>query len=83
VYRRTPGKKDAKTVGAGITHLYEVIYGYKDPGFDQAGQLRAEAAHLRDIGGKDCDWKKINSILLESYKALQRAMDAKKKRTKS
>lgn len=77
VYRRTPGKKDSKTVGAGITHLYEVIYGYKHPGFDKAGQLRAEAAHLRDIGGKKCDWKKINSILLKSYKELQIAIDTK------
>lgn len=83
VYRRTPGKQDPKTVGAGITHLYEVIYGYKHPGFDQAGQLRAEAAHLRDVGGKNCDWKKINTILLASYKALERGMNAKKVATES
>ncbi|MCK5845405.1 MAG: hypothetical protein KAG97_11900, partial [Victivallales bacterium] len=78
VYRRTPRKKDRKTVGEGITRLYETIYGYKHPGFVQAGQLRADAAHFRDIGRKKCDWKKINAILLESYQALKRAMDAKK-----
>jgi hypothetical protein len=74
VLRRTPGKNDPKTVGRGITKLYEVIYGYKHPGFDQAGQLRAEAAHIRDLGGKNCDWQKIHSTLLKSYKALHRGI---------
>jgi len=75
VYRRTPGKKDIKTVGSGISNLYEKIYGYKHPGFDQAGELRAKAAHLRDIGGEKCDWGNIHSILLKSYNALQRGID--------
>jgi hypothetical protein len=64
-----------KIIGQGITHLYETIYGYKHPGFDKAGLLRAEAAYLRDQGQQNCDWVKIEKLLLESYIALQAGID--------
>ena len=75
VARRTPGKNDPETVGKGIGHLYEVIYGYHHPELVRAGLLRAEAAHVRDQGGKNCDWKKVEELLLESYRALQIGME--------
>ena len=78
VDRRNPVKRNnPKIIGKGITRLYEVIYGYKHPGFDKAGQLRAEAAYLRDQGKNNCNWEKIEALLLESYKALQQGMDKK------
>lgn len=76
VDRRNPAKRNKpKIIGRGITHLYEVIYGYKHLGFEKAGQLRAEAAYLRDQGQKDCDWVKIEKMLLESYIALKAGID--------
>lgn len=76
VDRRNPAKRNNPAIiGQGITHLYEVIYGYKHPGFVKAGRLRAEAAYLRDQKRDHCDWEKIQSMLLESYIALQDGID--------
>ena len=78
IARRNPAKRNKpKIIGAGITHLYEVIYGYKHSGFNKAGQLRAKAAYIRDHGQQNCDWEKIRKILLESYKALEQGIDKK------
>ncbi|MBC8453556.1 hypothetical protein H8D64_00705 [PVC group bacterium] len=75
--RNLEKRNNPEIIGKGITRLYEVIYGYKHPGFDKAGQLRAKAAYLRDQGKDKCDWKKIEQLLLESYKALQQGIDKK------
>lgn len=76
VDRRNPAKRNnPKIIGQGITHLYEIIYGYKHPGFDKAGLLRAEAAYLRDQGKDHCNWLKIEQMLLESYIALQAGIE--------
>lgn len=76
VYRRDPTKRNKpKIIGAGITKLYEIIYGYKHKGFNKAGLLRAEAAYLRDQGKDNCDWVKIEELLLESYLALQQGIE--------
>ncbi len=77
VARRTPGRNDPETVGRGIGRLYEIIYGYHHPKFIEAGLLRAQAAHVRDQGGKNCDWKKVKALLLQSYRALRIAIEAK------
>lgn len=77
VDRRTPGRNDPKTIGEGITLLYETIYGYKHAGFTRAGKLRSEAAHLRDQGGKNCDWKQVEKLLLQSYQALREGIEKK------
>jgi hypothetical protein len=75
VDRRDPKRNDPKTIGEGITRLYEVIYGYRHPGFDRAGLLRAEAASLRDHGGDNCDWAKVEELLLLSYQSLKDGID--------
>jgi len=78
VDRRNPAKRNKpEIIGAGIAHLYEVIYGYKHSGFTKAGMLRAKAAYIRDHGQENCDWGKIRTMLLESYKALQQGIDKK------
>jgi hypothetical protein len=77
VDRRDPKRNDPKTIGEGIAHLYEVIYGYKHPGFKRAGLLRAEAAHLRDQGKDNCDWVKVEGLLLLSYQSLKDGIDRK------
>jgi hypothetical protein len=75
--RRASSGKPA-VIGPQIAHLYELLYGYNHNGFTDAGMLRAEAMHLRDIGRKKADWKKIEKLLLQSYQAMQRGLDARK-----
>ncbi len=70
VDRRTPGRQTVEIVGTDIGHLYEVIYGFSHPGFIQAGLLRARAAHVRDQGGEQCDWKEVEELLHRSYRTL-------------
>lgn len=70
VARRTRGKNTPKQVGAIIARLYSLIYGAEHPAFKKAGLLRAQAARLRDIGGKNADWSEIEKLLLKSYRAL-------------
>lgn len=71
VARRTPGEDSAEQVGAKISHLYTVLYGASNPQIVQAGYIRAEAAALRDEGGLDADWGRIESMLVNSYTALR------------
>lgn len=71
--RRTPGKDSPEAVGQLIAHLYAVVFGGDQSMFESAGLLRAQAAHLRDKGGAQCDWGKVESLLLDSYQALQEA----------
>lgn len=71
--RRTPGKDSPEAVGQLIAHLYAVVFGGDQSMFESAGLLRAQAAHLRDKGGAQCDWEKVESLLLDSYQALQEA----------
>lgn len=77
VDRRDPQRRNPQAIGQGITRLYETIYGYHHPGFDRAGQLRADAAHTRDQGGEHCDWGKVKEQLLLSYTALKEGIDGK------
>lgn len=76
VARRTPGKDSVKQVGKKIADLYAVLYGSHKPAFDKAGLLRAQAAGLRDAGGKDADWVKVGKLLRASYRQLKKG-DAK------
>ena len=55
VARRTQGQNSAEQVGQRIGELYAVLYGRDSPAFTEAGILRAEAAQLRDSGGKHAD----------------------------
>jgi hypothetical protein len=71
VARRTPGIDNPEEVGRRIALLYTVLFGKSSQKFEQAGLLRAQAAHLRDKGGALCDWEKVERLLLESYRTLQ------------
>lgn len=70
VARRTPGEDSPEQVGAKIAELYALMYGATNGHIQRAGLLRAQAAALRDAGGKDADWRQVESLLLESYTAL-------------
>jgi hypothetical protein len=70
VARRTPGRDAPEQVGAEIANLYAVLYGRPNPSFDRAGLLRAQAAHLRDQGGRNADWAQVQKLLQESYREL-------------
>lgn len=74
VARRTPGEDSAEQVGAKIAALYAIIYGSPNPDIERAGLLRAEAAVLRDAGGENADWPRIEGILIESYTALRKGV---------
>ena len=75
VARRTPPRKSPEIIGRDIAHLYELIYGYKDQGFTDAGLLRARAMHLRDTGKTKADWKQIEKLLVQSYQAMRRGFE--------
>lgn len=70
VARRTPEQNSAENVGAIIAREYAFLYGHSNPEIAQAGLLRAQAAVLRDQGGQNADWPKIQSMLGESYRLL-------------
>ncbi|MDK2973540.1 MAG: hypothetical protein PWP23_3295 [Candidatus Sumerlaeota bacterium] len=67
VARRTPGENSAENVGVLIARLYATLYGESNAQIERAGQLRAEAARLRD---EDGDWDRIEELLRDSYRAL-------------
>lgn len=74
VARRTSGDNGSEQVGEKIAHLYELLYGDDRPGFYKAGLIRAEAAALRDQGGADADWERIEKMLVQSYKILVQSL---------
>jgi hypothetical protein len=41
---------------------------------ERAGLLRAQAAALRDEGGANADWEKVEALLVESYQALGKGL---------
>ncbi|MBX3727713.1 MAG: hypothetical protein KF858_00890 [Candidatus Sumerlaeia bacterium] len=67
VARRTRGQDSAENVGKLIADYYAVLYGRTNNHIQRAGLLRAEAAVLRDTGS---DWERVESLLLDSYRAL-------------
>ena len=71
VARRTPGQNSKEQVGEKITELYVIFYGYSSNAFVNAGQLRAQAAAIRDAGKENADWKLIEEKLFQSYTELK------------
>ena len=59
VARRTPGQNSVEQVGEKIAELYALLFGKDPAAFRTAGVLRAKAARLRDGGGKDANWLRI------------------------
>jgi hypothetical protein len=55
VARRTQGRNSAEQVGEKIAKLYGLLYDRDPQVFQKAGLFRAQAAELRDLGGKDAD----------------------------
>lgn len=69
--RREPERSAPEQVGAGIAREYSLVYGIDNAHVRRAGLLRAQAAHLRDLGGSGAtDWAGINAMLHESYREL-------------
>ncbi len=67
VARRTPGQNSVEQVGRCISTLYAVLYGESNARIEEAGLLRASAAHVRDVSS---DWPKSQELLEESYAVL-------------
>lgn len=74
VARRPPGRNSPEEVGKLIGKLYTVLYGIEKPEFAVAGILRAQAAHIRDQGGMNCDWLAVENMLKNSYQTLLQAV---------
>ena len=70
VARRTPGEDSAEQVGHQIAEEYAQLYQAPSDCMAPAAALRAEAAHLRDIGGAQADWSKVEALLVQSFRAL-------------
>jgi hypothetical protein len=58
-------------VGQKIGELYVLLYGRNDSSLQSSALLRAQAAVLRDAGGQEPDWARIEALLQQSYRALQ------------
>jgi hypothetical protein len=71
VARRTPGQNAPAQVGEIMAGLYALLYGHDQPAFHRAGLLRAQAAALRDSGGRNADWPHIQDLLQRSYRELR------------
>ena len=71
VARRTQGQNSAEQVGKRIAELYALLYGRDRPAFEKAGLLRAQAAEVRDSGGKNSDWVYVEDLLRKSYRELK------------
>lgn len=74
VARRTPGYDSPENVGYLIGVLYSKLYGQTNEHISRAGLLRAQAAAVRDAGGLNADWERIESMLLESYTELRKGI---------
>ena len=74
IARRTPGQDSAEQVGQKIAELYTILCGDGHPSLPAAGLLRSEAAELRDSGGQNADWARIEDLLRQSYSELEKAL---------
>jgi len=74
VARRTQGQGSVEQVGERIAELYAVLYGGACPAFKKAGLLRAQAAELRDSGGRAADWARVDDLLRRSYRELKKGI---------
>jgi hypothetical protein len=61
-------------VGRLIAELYAKLYGRTNADIEQAGLLRAQAAALRDAGGVNADWARVEQMLVESYTRLAKGI---------
>lgn len=75
VARRTPGKNRPDQVGALIADQYALFYEIPPASFTRAGQLRAQAAALRDEQAGAPDWDTIGRLLTGSYVELYEALN--------
>jgi hypothetical protein len=71
---RTPGIDSPEEVGQRIARLYTLLFGENKQEFEKAGLLRARAAYVRDTGGMNCDWDKVEKLLKKSYRELQKGL---------
>jgi hypothetical protein len=74
VARRTPGQNSVEQVGGKIAELYALLYGGNKSAFLEAGLLRARAARLRDQGGTHADWNRVQDLLLQSYRLVEKEL---------
>jgi len=83
VARRTPRQWDAESVGKAIGQLYVQLYDIDPAAALRAGRLRAQAAEIRTAGsyGGTVDWPRVRTRLTESYRELQGAIQAQRRRS--
>jgi len=84
VVRREMGLAAGAAAGESVTGLYAAIYGVAPEDVAEAGQLRGQAAEVRDRGAVDdpdgaagtgtAYWPEVSRLLRESYRSLHRAL---------
>jgi hypothetical protein len=82
VARRTPGQNSTEQVGKRIAELYALLYDRDHPAFEKAGLLRAQAAKMRDSGGKNADWVRVEALLRKSYRELKTGYKERRSRSR-
>jgi hypothetical protein len=75
VARRTPGQDSPERVGGLIADEYALLFEAQRFRVLRAGQLRAEAASLRDRQPDSPDWDRIGGLLAESFEQLHDALN--------
>jgi hypothetical protein len=74
VARSDPATDAVDNVGRLIADTYGTFYDVPISRVAAAGRLRAEAAALRDRGGRLADWRKVSELLRLSYRQLYEAV---------
>lgn len=74
VARRMPGQDSPEQVGQLIAEENALIYEVPRDKVLEASVLRARAGKLRDQGGERADWAEVSRLLVESYRALHKAV---------
>jgi hypothetical protein len=74
-------KRYAKTLERSLAEEAAIIYGGDPEDFMEYGRYRTEAMDARDAAGNqktEPDWKKIEKLLVESWRALHAAANSKR-----
>jgi hypothetical protein len=74
VARRDPEQQATENVGRLIGETYALLYDTTDPRVYEAGQLRAQAATLRDEHRQSPPWEQIETLLGQSWRTLHEAV---------
>lgn len=77
IARREPSQ-NTRQVGLLIAEEHALFYEVSRDRVIEAAMLRAHAAHLRDEGGDNADWARVEDVLGQSYRSLRAALEGER-----